>query len=875
MKNRPLTGFTVCWVAGSAAAYATSGTSLLLAWAGWILLLSALAIWGKMSWKYIAVLGLAFILAGVYWEWTERHNVSVLPESIVSESIAGKEGISVHTMGTIISTVERDGDRVDFTIRMDKVASEEEAWTKVQGEKIIVQVKLAAESEIAVAAQWHRGDKVELNGTLEQPSAARNFGGFDYQAYLLAKEIHWILKVKGAQQVDAAQPTSWSLTTLLRWNDGVRTALSEEMDRLYEKRNAGYMKGLVIGIQQDLDPETFRQFSQLGLTHILVISGMHVAVFVAVLLFILMRFLRLTKETAQTLVLLLVPVYVLLSGAGPSVIRAGIMIMIALLAARAGVLKDGLNILSASALLMLVWNPYFLLSVSFQLSFLVTLGLMTYVPLANALLTGLPRWLGGAIAVTLIAQWVSFPLTIYYFNQFSLLSIAANFLLVPLITVVVLPLGVATLLLGRLWGGAANVLAVVAEWINNLTFNVVEWMNGWSVGVTIWRSPSLYWIGAYYLLLYGLLYAGKKLLENRFTHLQLYMEDETRPLAGLHPHLLSDRGRVRLPNFDTSFPYPNLLSLFWSPWSVSLLTLCFALLIYRGYQPENHSGSGTISYFDVGQGDSILITTPGGSNILVDGGGTVSFGEKEKWRIRRSPFEVGAKVLLPLLKKRGIHRLDAIILTHGDQDHAGGLQAVLEGIPVSALLFNGTIAEGEPYIKLMRTALDRNVQLYGIHQGMKVSPDKNTELSFLWPGLEEGGRPDVLPILEEQNHNSVVFRLSMDGSQFLFTGDMDKEAEEMIIERESNHSASAQQRVDIFKAAHHGSKTSNSDAWLKYWNPSAVVISAGVNNLYGHPSGEVLDRLAANKIPILRTDQQGEIQMEIHKGSIRVRHKLN
>ncbi|WP_258168758.1 ComEC/Rec2 family competence protein [Paenibacillus sp. AR247] len=131
------------------------------------------------------------------------------------------------------------------------------------------------------------------------------------------------------------------------------------------------MKGLIIGLQDDLDPETYAEFSQLGLTHILAISGMHVAVYVGCLLYIF-SLLRLSREKSLLLVMLLVPLYVLLSGVSPSVVRAGIMSMIGLYAARKGMLKDGLNILSAAALLMLLWNPYYLLSVSFQLSFLVT-----------------------------------------------------------------------------------------------------------------------------------------------------------------------------------------------------------------------------------------------------------------------------------------------------------------------------------------------------------------------------------------------------------------------------------------------------------------------------------------------------------------------
>jgi competence protein ComEC len=872
--RRPLLSFTVCWVAGSAAACRLSGSLLWVYLAGGLLILAALAIWGRLGWTSLVVLGLSISLAGLYWEWNEGRNVSALPEAFNMEAVE-KGAIAAHAEGVIVSTVERDGDRVDFTVKLTKLLRDSEhseargnvAVPNVQGEKIIVQVKLQAEQEIDAAARWHRGDRVNLSGTLELPPESRNFGGFDYRAYLLTQQIHWLMKVAGTDHVKAEAAGTWSPAVILRWSDALRAALGGIIDSLFEISQSGYMKGLVLGIQNELDPDLYKQFSQLGLTHILAISGMHVAVYVAVLLFILLR-LRLTKESAVTLVLILVPVYVLLAGAGPSVVRAGIMVMIALLAARMGVLKDGLNILSASALLMLVWNPYYLLSVSFQLSFLVTAGLMIYVPLANGLLTALPGWLRGSVAVTLVAQQVSFPLTLYYFNQFSLLSFAANFVLVPVITFVVLPLGTAVMVLGRLWGEGANFLVSVTERLNHWTFALIEWMNRWTAGVTIWRSPSLLWIGVYYLLLYGLLYTLHRMVEDRYA--PQYMEDETRPLEGLHPYTASAGGSSSR-QFRGAV-YSGSPSIRYSRLTVSLLAVSLAFLLYLGYRPEAHSG-GIISYFDVGQGDSILITTPGGSHILVDGGGTLSFGDKEEWRIRHSPFEVGAKVLLPLLKKHGIHRLDAVILTHGDQDHAGGLQAVLEGIPVSALLFNGTMADREPYLELMQTALDRGVKLYGVHEGMKVSPDSETELTFLWPEILDKGKAGV-PVLAEQNHDSVVFRLDMKGRSFLFTGDMDMAAEKEIMERDGDSGGIAEPAIDVLKVAHHGSKTSTSADWLDYWNPSAAVISAGVNNLYGHPSGDVLDRLAADDIQVLRTDQQGEIQVKVQDGGLFVRHKL-
>ncbi|KUP23816.1 ComEC/Rec2 family competence protein [Paenibacillus sp. DMB5] len=897
MNRRPLLSFTICWVAGSAAGCLFDGYRLLASIAVCLLLLALWAAGGGIRWKTAAVFGLALTAAALHWEWTEARNVSLLPEAL-GKPEAGLNETYITAEGVIASPVEQDGDRVDFTLKLigiigdgqegkdaEATAAKMQAAESVNGseaggpaaegslaaagpagEQIAVQIKLQAESEIMVAAQWQRGDRVTVRGELVLPPVARNFGGFDYRAYLQTQRIHWLLKGEGAAIVTAVPPVSWQLSSILRWNDAARATLGAEMDRLFQEPHAGYMKGLVIGIQGDLDPETFKQFSQLGLTHILAISGMHVAVYVGVILFLLRR-LQFTRETALTVTLLLVPVYVLLSGAGPSIVRAGLMSMIALLAARLGLLKDGMNILAASALIMLVWNPYFLLSVSFQLSFLVTAGLMVYTPLAAPLFGRLPKWLGSSITVTLIAQLVSFPLTVYYFNQFSLLSFIANLLLVPFITFLVLPLGTLALLLGRIWDAGASGVAGVAELLNNWTFAAVEWVNGFTAGVLIWASPSLLWICLYYVLLYGLLYTLKRRREAGFA--PQYMEDETRPLAELAQ---PGAGGVR-----DAFPYPYYAGvqsgLRGSGYAAILCAAALALLLYKGYYTEQLNDAGTISFLDVGQGDSILITTPEEAHILVDGGGTVSFGNKEEWRIRRSPFEVGAKTLLPLLKQRGIHRLDAVILTHGDQDHMGGLQAVLEGMPVSALLFNGTLADAGPYTKLMNTALAKGVRLYAVQQGMVLAPDKVTELHFLWPEPLAAVQ-QLLPEVEEQNHESVVFRLEMNGRSFLFTGDMDEAAEEEIIQAAQQAGIREAGPVDVLKVAHHGSKTSTGAAWLEFWKPETAVISAGVNNLYGHPNAGVLERLTEAGSAIYRTDLHGEVQLRVDE-EISIRYRIN
>lgn len=897
MRRRPLVYAGISWIAGSAAACLLPLPRLLAVWGGLALVFAGLAVCRQGGVRQLLLLWMMLTLGGAYWEWTDHRNMSSLSAAVGMASSA-MDGLPVYAEGMIDSTVERDGDRVDFILSVNRISvsgghntegseggsssggqTSEADLSRIQtevtgkqishkgrGEQIAVQLKLLEETEIGAAAEWKRGDRVAIKGTLALPASARNFDGFDYSEYLRYRRIHWLIKVTGTEQAVVRAPGGFGFRQLLRWSDSVRNAVGGELDALFSERDAGYLKGLIIGMQDGLDPDTYKQFSNLGLTHILAISGMHVAVYAGVLLFLLTR-LRLTRETALTVTMMVLPLYVLFAGAGPSVIRAGIMSMIALYAARMGILKDGLHVLALTAWLMLLWDPYYLVNVSFQLSFLVTAGLILFVPLAAPLFGRLPNRLAGAVAVTLVAQLVSFPLTIYYFNQFALLSFAANLVLVPFITFGVLPLGTAALALARLWPFLARQLARLVVLMNDATFAAVNEIGRYA-GITIWRSPSLLWIGLYYALLYGLLWTVNKRAGLRSAPV---MEvDETKPLEGLVP-----QGGGIAGGADGLMDKERQAALGRCRAAAVSLLLGLAALLYWGYRPQTLSAGGSISFLDVGQGDSILISAPGGVHILVDGGGTLTFGEKEAWRIRRSPYEVGAKTLVPLLKKRGIHRLDAVILTHGDQDHAGGLQAVLEEIPVTSLLFNGTAVERESYSKLMRIALQRGVKLYGVHEGMTLSPANGTTLSFLWP---EPMAPEAdgskVPVVEEQNDYSVVFRLEMGGRSFLFPGDMEKGAEESVV---AARTAAGQQTggpVDVLKAAHHGSKTSSSDIWLQYWKPAAAVISVGEGNTYGHPNEEVLDRYAAAGINVFRTDLQGEIQMKLESGRLLVRYRL-
>lgn len=896
MERRPLVVIACCWISGSGLACLYSGKTFWLLWGGITLITPLFVALRKLTWTRLLVLWLTFSLGAAYWAYNDARNVSgIEPELQQAHSSGDSAGpgsaqtsgsggtldsaelaeLNVQVEGTIISTVSIDGDRADFTLKLDgfslRDTTSDTERTKAEQpfkydsrEKIAVQVRLASRDELAVASTWKRGLKLSMSGTLERPGTARNFGGFDYRNYLRNQRIHWILKTKGASGITIEPPAGITYATLLGKVDSLREGLGNRVGTLFPGWQAGYMKGLIIGLADELEPEKYAQFTNLGLTHILAISGSHVAINVS-LLFGLLRLCRVTRETSLLVVLGFVPVYVLLTGFSPSVIRSGLMTMLGLYLLRKGLLKDGLNVLSAAALLMLLWEPYYLLNVSFQLSFAVTAGLILFVPLLSPYFRWLPQRMRGATAITVAAQVVSFPVTIYYFNQFSLLSLAANMVIVPLVSLVALPLGTAALLLSGIWIPLGQGIAYPVRLINSLSFLGTEWLNDRSGFMTFWKSPSLFWIGAFYGLVYVLLRRGaRSYAPGPHDTASVIAIEDTVPL----PPYQGGRAEAFVPGSSHS-KRP------WKLWGVSVALLAgIAGLLVFGYRPEYAKGVGHVQFIDVGQGDCALITTPGGIHILVDGGGTVSFRKPgDAWRDRREPFEVGAKTVVPLLKKRGIHRLDAIVLTHGDQDHIGGLQAVVEQIPVEALIFNGSLAESATMKKLMEAAGDRSIPVYAAYDGMKLQPDAVTTIDFLSPRIEPVFTG--IPFVKDQNHRSLVFLLEMEGVSFMFTGDMDVSAEHNILEEEaSGIKGRLAPQADVLKVAHHGSKTSTSAEWMDWVNPRVSVISVGQYNSYGHPNPGVLERLTRSGSDIYRTDQMGEIQMKVSGGTIWVRTKL-
>ncbi|MFF2090361.1 DNA internalization-related competence protein ComEC/Rec2 [Paenibacillus sp. NPDC058174] len=854
LNRRPIVWFAVCWVFGSAAAAAMSAAAMGLAVAALVVTALALVLCRQATPRLAVVCLLGCSVAAGERLWADARNVTALPELLsAAEAATPSTSYQVEVLGVIGSPVEIDGDRAMFRVTAETVSVGGEAAPRQLRERLLVHVRLEQQPHQAVAAEWQRGDRVRIAGELTLPASSSNSGGFDYRRYLSSQKIHWLLKAKGIGAVEVSPGPGWSAAALLGRVDQARGWLGARLGSMYPSDQSGYMQGLVLGIREDLDPQQFQQFSRLGLTHILAISGLHVAVFMYVLGAVL-RFMRMTRERMLVTLMFAVPVYVMLAGASPSVIRAGLMAVLGLLAARMDKLKDGLHLLAAAAVLMLAWEPYYIGDVSFQLSFIVTAGLIIGVPRLRKTMPDWKRgrWLLDLTAVTVVAQAASFPVSIYYFNQFHVLSLPANLLLVPFISSIVMPIGAIALFIGSFWYLGGKLLAIASIYGNNVTFWLVDQMAQVDFLRSIWATPPIWWIAAWYVLFI----AAVRLLPSTKTSLQAQMEqpEETTDLS------LPAEEQEAL----TAHPGTK-----WRSRALWLVGLGAAVLLFYAYYPDMLNRDGTVHILDVGQGDAIYVRTPEGKRMLIDGGGTLSFRKPgEEWRDRSDPFEVGKKVLVPLLMKRGVHKLDLLVISHLDSDHIRGLTAVIETIPVKGILWNGSMKKVEDAQSLLKLAVKQKIPLYRAEAGQQWKLGDDTALTVLWPEAVSPNEQADIPIEKDQNPRSVVLHLSMYNSSFLLTGDIDSPTESAInrLWRDAPPiSGNCCSSVDVLKVAHHGSRYSTSDEWLRFWHPYHAVASVGATNTYGHPHPDVIGRLKSAGSDFLRTDVYGEVSYKANK----------
>ncbi len=641
------------------------------------------------------------------------------------------------------------------------------------------------------------GEQLAVTGDLETPPV---FEDFSYQEYLARQGVYSMIRRPHVELIEAGQGSPlWA--AMVAFKARAQAVIAQILPEPY----AALLTGILLGVETGIPRDLYEQFNTTGSSHIIVISGFNISIIAGLLMSVGTK--AFGKRRAIWVAIGVVALYTLLVGADPAVTRAAIMGGLYVLALYFGRQAEVRTSLIFSAVLMTALNPLTLWDVGFQLSFAATAGLVLLTaPLERlaerwlTVLVGPQRvrramgLLSEALLVTLAAQIATGPLIVYHFGRFSLVSLLTNLLILPVQPLVMLTGGLA-MLAGLIWPPAGQLLGWPAWLPLAWTVGVVQWTSAMPLAsLTLVRfSPWL--LAVIYAALAGLLWLA----------LRARPGSEVRPAPPASPGL---RGSTR-----TLFAGGTV--------AVLLVWLAVASL------PD---GRLHVAFLDVGQGDAIFITTPGGRQILIDGGPSPTALLSEMGR--QMPF--------------WDRSLDIVVNTHPEADHLLGLPTALERYRVSQVILPDVDADTPLYAVWQSALADEEATVTRARAGMRLSSGDGVEVEVLHPGAAPAG--------DHLNDHSVVLRLTLGRVSFLLPGDIGADVEQGLVAGGRSLAAT------VIKAPHHGSDTSSSPAFLAAVDPQVAVISVGADNRFGHPAPGILQRYAEYGIPVLRTDEMGSVE---------------
>jgi len=626
--------------------------------------------------------------------------------------------------------------------------------------------------------RFDRGDLIKLQGVLKPPPQPGNPGEFDYPGYLAHQGIYYNLTVKTAGQAVLITP----VTGPLKWIGLFRSQAEKLTQQALSQQESAVLLGMLLGGRAGMEEEQYSDFQKTGIVHLFSVGGLHVS-FLLVLVAWLTSLSRLGTRGKFWAGVLILLVYGTMVAWPAPVIRAVIMGILGLLAYYSGRDNSLLNALAISGLVILLISPDNLFSLSFQLTILASWGLIYLFPLVRKKLP-YKGWGWDMILVPVCAELAVLPLVAYYFNLFTPISIFTNILITYLAGGAVI-LGFMAFLMASFLPFLATLLLYPAGLFIEMILLIVQWTK-MLPGAYLWvATPAVGMIVLYFVGIF----AGIQALQN------------------------PSRRRY-------SIAAIAMMMIFMS--SLLLPASCY------------DRGKLEMVFIDVGQGDSILLKTPQGKFVLVDGGGSEF-------------YDVGAKKLLPYLHYRGIRHLDMIINTHPDIDHIKGLERVAAQIEVDCLGLPFSIATCKEYQPLRDIAVQRKIPIFTLGAGQHLNLEEGVEINVLNPerALYDG---------KDYNQESIVLQVSYGEFSALLTGDVPSEKMSQLLEK-------VELPVNIVKVPHHGSKGSLLPVFYQKLHPRWAVISVAENNPFGHPNLEVLETLAKAKVEVLRTDQDGAVMV--------------
>jgi len=612
-----------------------------------------------------------------------------------------------------------------------------------------------------------------------------------------------------------SHPVPTLLSRLRDWRDGAHESILKLLDTaIRDNDTRGFVEAVVLGDRSDMDKETLNDFTTSGVAHILAVSGFNVAIVSLVVAQLLRLFGIYWHRTRIGITMLMVFLYSAIVGFEPSVVRALLMIELYLLALLLERKPDPLNIIASAALVELLIRPYDLFDVSFQLSYSAVLGLVLLAPKI--------RWLLGleeetllqgrsaerillqnrfskkfleAFALSLGASLASYPIIAAHFYRMSFIGLAANLPLIPLSAIItalgflLIPITAISTYLGQVYGEATALLSKALLLTTKFAAHV-------PFAAHAVAEPS--WV-ALALFVAAIIYCWQAKTRRNFL------------------------GRVLL----------SMLCIF--------VLRSYGFPFYNSVLAES-GGKLQVLFFDVGQGDGILIYTPSEKSYLVDFG-----------TINRSGNARSEQTIIPFLRAENRMTVEAGFISHMHIDHYGGAPAVLENCNVLTIMTSGERVYQPVARSLDSLSRTQHTNLRVLSRGDKITLDSDLSLYVLYPD-HHAVTSEFTAFGQNIHSGMLAFKLVYRKTSFLFLGDVERSEEERMLSNYGDFLHST-----VVKVAHHGSLTSSSKEFVQAANPDYAVISVGEHNNFGHPAPAIVKRWMTNGANVCRTDQDGAV----------------
>jgi competence protein ComEC len=687
------------------------------------------------------------------------------------------------------------------------------------------------------------GDRIVFQSRIRSIRNFNNPGGFDYRRYMAFKNVWGSTYVSQDKLILMEKNRAKGVGAVI---SGARRRISDLIDQIGDSEQQNVLKALIVGDRNAVSPGLRKAFNRVGAGHLLAISGLHIGI-IATVSFLFFKWIlshirfflinAWTKKGAVLISIVPVLVYGFLSGMSPSTQRAVIMVIVFLAAFLFEREYDLMNTLALAAMLILIVHPPSVFAISFQLSFAAVFAILyglTKMPVpwqSDHNRIRKQKWLKAAIKLyyffmtSFFAIAGTLPLVMHYFNQISLVGLPANFIFIPMIGFVVVPLGIMAVFIYPLTVSGSMLCLKAGSAVLEVVIKIIHIISGWKFAAIKTVTPNYPEIFCFYVLFWVLL--------------NLKKVQHKKPTA-----LNNDPNRSSKSSIQKPVVIVGLLT-------VLIFSADVGYWLYQRYW----RGDFRVTIIDVGHGNASLLEFPYGYTMLIDGGG---FSDNRV-------FDVGASIVAPFLWQKKIRTIDSIVLSHPNSDHLNGLIYIADNFHVKNVWTNHEAADTFGYRLFMETIKKNNIRMPAYSRIIGLHEINGVHIDVLYPPVDFIEKKEI-ESWRNLDNNSLVLKASFGGTSFLFPGDIKAPAEYDLVSIAKEKLMST-----VLLAPHHGSKTSSTQFFLEKVNPEVVVISSRWKSRFGFPHPLVLKRYKATGCRVLETAINGAVSMWTNGQALTIR----